>query len=284
MKFETHVHQLFDAIRNCTIGAGFNQETHASWVRTLNVDLPNMRNAPIFVLRDYAQDILSKEMMNAVFDPTPNERVRLPTPTVIMEFRVKAADGDERWIVYSRQNEDHIAAILCCKMVDSSRTWTVHPYVTKLYPTGKKRVEVGTIFDGDQMIGDSEGYDVKALRVDCITAISVVCAVILLMTMPATVVHAETVTVPKEVNRGRSLLKRSRIPNHTILTLPRVVCASLDDDGPHGTHASPKTHWRRPHERRYPSGKVVRIDRILVNAKPGESLPPPPVTEIVLRP
>lgn len=284
--FATHVHHLFDRIAKRTLGAGFTEESNLAWLDNLGAGLPVMRKAPVYVLRDPANLVIKDWLADEAITGMPLRQVHLPAPMVLLETRIatREANGergpDDLWIIQATQEAGGIQTLLFTTDVTRPKDFVLYPYVGRMFPNIPKFM-LGTFFNADQQSPNHVKVEAENMRKDCTSAAVTVCTVMMLMMAPATQVQSESVAVPKEANRGRSLLKKSRIPNHTILTLPKIV--HVAPSGPHGTHASPRTHWRRPHVRRYPSGKVVRIDKILVNAEPGLPPPPLPVTEIVLK-
>lgn len=284
MSFKTHVHHLFDKIAKRKLGAGFTRESHLSWLDHVGASLPDMQKAPVYVMRDPANLVIKDWLADEALSKMPLQHVQLPAPIILMETRIATTEPnggrgpDDLWIIMATQEARSIQTLLFTTDEHHPHDWVLYPYVGRMYPEIPQFM-LGTFFEADQKTPINDVVEAKNMQKDCTSAAVTVCTVVMLMSAPATQVQSETVTVPKDVNRGRSLIRKSRIPNHTVLTLPRVI---PDATPPQGTHASPRPHWRRSHERRYPSGKVVRIDRILVNAKPGEPPPPPPVTEVVM--
>lgn len=288
MKFETHVHLLFDAIRKNDLRAGPTYEACKKWSHAISHDFPQLQRAPVYLLRGWANELFAESVGRAVAKANLEGRFRLPHPFMLVEMTVAHLETEkdptdfERWIVFGYQMPEHVGIIVFDSDGRDPKTWFVRPPKGK-FKVGSEMIEVGAIESGTYDYFDAKPEAWEDLTNDTTLAACIFCSLCYLMDQPATPVISEAVTVPKEVNRGRSLLKKSRVPDHTILTLPKVVHVSADGQSLHGSHASPKTHWRRSHERHYASGKVVRVPETVVNHQPGQPLPPPPVTEIVLR-
>lgn len=287
MKLETHAHHLFDALRKKKVHAGLTPAAHDYWISLMGIERPIMERAPLFVLRDPVNTVMQTPAFQQVTRQKLAICTRLPSRTMLIEVRADGLGGDglpepdDIWIVYARQEEGFIQTLLCATALGLINTWSVYPFVMRVGGP-EQTLETYFLHPDDGLRPPDKGEAVEIMWRNSKTAALLLVGLLCLMNSPATEVQSETITVPRKVNRGRSLLNKSRVPDHTILTLPKVVHVSPDDHGPHGTHASPKTHWRRAHKRHYASGKVVDIPEILVN--PGEGDPPPyPVTEVRVR-
>jgi hypothetical protein len=279
MKFETHVHHLLDAIRREKISGGYTVTSNYLWNLKLRQDLNRLKQVPVLVLRDPLNAYgTNEEWVNASRALNMKQALTLPYVDVFVEAVRQYQDGEtQTWIILAERKENGGFAIML--FVTTEHGWMVYPATAWTVP-GQSGIEIGLVHEDDATPGVISEDEHDTIRGHCLNAVVVVGVLSMLMAAPAIEVQSETITVPREVNRGRSLLNKSRVPDHTILTLPKVVHVSPDGQSLHGTHASPKTHWRRSHERHYASGKVVRVPETVVNHRPGAPLPPPPVTEV----
>lgn len=285
MKLETHAHHLFDAFSRNALRAGPTAEAVQKWTAALKADMPHIRRSPVYVLRGWANELFDPSVSEAAARANVAGEFRLPHPWLLVEMNIvyesTATDPSQvsRWIVFAHQQADHIGVVVFDYDAPQTKTWYVLPAKAR-FRVGQEHVDICGI---DETTYDYFGKkpDIwDRLSDDVGMACSILFSMIYAMNAPTIEVQSRYVAVPKDINRGRSLLKKARVPDHTILTLPKV--AYVGPSIQHGTHASPKTHWRRAHKRHYASGKVVDIPEILVN--PGEGDPPPyPVTEVRVR-
>lgn len=285
MTIETHAHHLFDAFSRNAMKAGPTAEAAKKWTAALKTDMPYIRQSPIYVLRGWANELFDGSVPEAATRANMAGEFRLPHPSMLVEMSIvyenTAIDPNERshWLVFAHQQAEHIGVVVFDYDVTGTRTWYVLPAKAR-FRTGQECVDVAAIDNTTYDYFDAKPHVWERISDDVGMACSILFSMIYAMNAPAIEIQSRYVAVPKDINRGRTLLKKSRVPNHTVLTLPKV--AYVGTGSQHGTHASPKTHWRRPHKRHYASGKVVDIPEILVN--PGEGDPPPyPLTEVRVR-
>lgn len=288
MKFECHVHHLFDAIRKEQVFGGFSSETRAEWRRRLRQNLPEMERMPVFVVRDAADEVFDGEMMALARQAWAEGRVSLPYPRLFIQIQVPNMvddDGspvsDAIWIMHLVLNPEggFLEALLFLSDIGDSREWGVAPVSACLYPgSGAIEIALEVPEDPDRLTHPAVSSLLGDILRDAGAGLCAAVAVLLMLDSPAVEIRA--VKVPKEINRGRRIMKRSPVPDHTVLRLPRI--AYVDSDGT-GTHKRPRMHWRRPHRREFRPGQFTNIPLTLVARQADAPVPPAPMVEIVTR-
>lgn len=77
-------------------------------------------------------------------------------------------------------------------------------------------------------------------------------------------VHHRVEPAPVKLNKHRARKGKSPIPERHFITIRPGAVHRAKGDG-HGTHASPRTHWRRGHVRRLATGKITAVAPCIVN-------------------
>jgi hypothetical protein len=287
VKFECHTHHLLDAIRKRKLLAGLTPKGGQAYLDWFEKSLPGLVKTPVFVLRDNP-DILVDDTMAEIATAWQAEgRLKLPYPEgMFLEMRVVLEDGltEMIWIVHAQRIEaygpeqEHIRALLFIAPDELCPLWQAMPRIVSAYPGGRRQM-TAPLWEGlTYPDKDNPPHDIQMIHDNVSYAFSVLAGTLIMMASPA--VEMTSVMVPKEINRSRRIMKRSPIPDHTILRLPRV--AYVESDGT-GTHRRPRMHWRRPHTRHYQDGKTTEIPLTLVAKVEGAPVPPAPTVEIVTR-
>jgi hypothetical protein len=300
MKFQEYAHHLFDAIRRGRILMGTPDDTTEMRARDeLLAYLPEMEKIPLYVLRETTTETFDKTLFEYGHDRLAQGRIRLPFERMMFQFQVSGFVDpedpakplpDDIWIVVAtteasmpsvrkgsnlwneigRGDENSFWVSLFATSINDLGEWFEPPIMV--------RASHGRLQSFYQHNPDNERDPLARWAENAVDAAGYVVCVLAMMESPS--IELEAVKIPKQVNRGRSLLKRSRIPDHTVIRLPKIVYAH---DGEHqgGTHKRPRCHWRRPHRREYKPGEWADIPLTLVARREGEPLPPPPVVEII---
>jgi hypothetical protein len=303
MKFQTYTHHLFDAIRRGRILSACYSDDRPRLVDMWQCGLAHLERVPTYVVREPVNDIFDNDLLVLANEWTLAGKARLPVPEMLVQFRLTNRfdpDHPERpppediWIVYAATQEalrvgnlfhvnpevlegepGAIWMFVASTVITELGDWATTPLVVR-YSEVSRGLQIYAIMRGVDPVREYA----KDIEDDMIDAASWLLGTVFMMESPS--IELEAVKVPKQVNRGRSLLKKSRIPDHTIIRLPRIFYTTpAGDGGMGGTHRRPRVHWRRSHDREYRPGKFTHIPLTLVAKKEGEPLPPPPVVEIV---
>jgi hypothetical protein len=286
MKFETHVHHLFDAIRRGKVRAGFTPASNEQWLKSLQATAHVMEAAPVYVVNEPFDDLIRSDVVIEAQHANEKGQIYVPGGAFIMEGLIRAKDLNgkvglnTRWVVLLWQSEEsYMQAIHFFANAAADSVWLANPYVPQVH-SGKTEIQNAVMVITDANPPEKNQELADRLEDDAMQATVLAATLAHLLIAPPIEMKGHEVSVPREINRGRRLMKRAPVPQHTVLTLPRLTYVHAADQQAHGTHASPRTHWRRSHERHYASGKVVRVSETVVNHRPGSPLPPPPVTEV----
>jgi hypothetical protein len=302
MKFQEYAHHLFDAIRRQRVMLSMRDLNDERLARgNLARRLPEFERTPLYVLRDPADVIADRELSIISREWVREGRLALPFPKMMLQVvltdtidpeSLGVKPANDVWIILATR-EDSLPDlpefkhfISCVGPGDPNSFWvqmfetTIDALDEWIQPGAFVRVGNGDLrgYATDQLAGTPDDMREHARRVNL--AAGFLCCVLAMLDSPS--VELEAVKIPKEVNRGRSLIKKSRIPDHTVIRLPKIVYAQ---SGGHqgGTHRRPRTHWRRPHKREIKPGKFVDIPLTLVAKVEGQPPPPAPVVELVTR-
>lgn len=300
MKFQEHAHHLFDAIRRNRILFGmadWDEERRA--MANLRGHLPRIEQMPVYVLRDPANETFDGDLFEIAAEWLQQGRIKLPFPRMLLQIRLtdtfnpgeSEIPPDDIWVIMATAESDmddtptQRAFFNQVGRGDENAFWiqvfrTVESELFEwIQPCVMVRANGGLLhlYSFGEMRGDEK--EKESLRLSVMDAAGYLVATLTVMDSPS--IEVESVKIPKQLNRGRHLINKSRIPDHTVLRLPKVAYAAGEHQG--GTHRRPRTHWRRPHTRHLPSGKEASIPLTLVAKVEGQPAPPPPVTEIVTR-
>lgn len=286
MKFATHAHNLFDALRKgrikstVAVGAGYDPELE----RVRFDDRRCMEQAPVFVLGDRLNEVFTPDLFALVRERMVAGRLALPYHAMLLELSAIEDDPDDAagrlipWIIQAVAPPNRNGFVLWTFGGPSREVpnWERVPIPVLVVQDPERRTGGVSYFPKPDFLTDAHYEECVGILKDTVGCF---CGILLMMDSPA--VEIEAVRVPREFNRGRSLLKKSRIPDHTILKLPKVVYVEAPGAG--GSHATPIAHWRRAHKRILADGREVKVRMTVVAQREGEPPPPPPVTEIVTR-
>lgn len=304
MKFQEYAHNLFDAIRRGRVLLGTLDDTTEKRARDeLLAYLPEMEKIPLYVLRETTVETFDETLFEYGHDRLTQGRIRLPFERMMFQFQVSGfvdpedpekSLPDDIWIVVALTEASMPSARAGDALWDELGRGDENSFWVSLFATSIN--ELGEWFEPPVMVRASHGRLQSIYRHNpdnerdplnrwaehVVDAAGYVVCVLAMMESPS--IELESVRIPKQVNRGRSLIRKSRIPDHTVIRLPRIVYATpAGDGGMGGAHRRPRVHWRRPHTRHYQNGKTTEIPLTLVARVEGEPLPPPPVVEIVTR-
>jgi hypothetical protein len=300
VKFAVHTHHLFDAIKKGRMLSGCYEEDHHRLIGMWQNGVAELEKVPTYVMRDPGEDIYTEELFEVAREWMREKRVKLPMPQMLLQVAFSdrydpdypnVRPPDDVWVIYGctqeQMRENNIFQITPETLAgDPDAIWVFSQttVVTELHEWGSPPLAARIINGEIQLFKIHKGVSpeyryAEGIKEDLQDAASYLIATIVLMTSPS--IEVEAVKIPREVNRGRSLLKKSRIRDHTVLRLPKIVYTKGEDRG--GTHRRPRAHWRRPHDREYRPGKFTHIPLTLVAKREDEPLPPPPVTEIITR-
>jgi hypothetical protein len=286
MKYQTVAHHWFDAIRNNRVLFDRHLTDFEGMAASFQAALPVLVQLPVYVVREPVNEVFDEALTDLAFEWITDGRIKLPHPSMIWQFtatdtnRPGHADipASDVFIVLAIDEPDY-DTILFHHFVTTEELkggWIHVPCVTRIKDGRLSAMR-------HQMAGESSdtppNYE-KAEAQNAIDATYWVCSSIIMMESPS--IEIEAVKIPKQVNRGRSLIKKSRIPDHTVIRLPKIVYTSTNGHQG-GTHKRPRPHWRRPHTRHLKSGKTADIPLMLIASREGEPPPPPPVVELVTR-
>jgi hypothetical protein len=289
MKFDTVVHHFFDAIRKYRIMYDRWAVGAEDAMDMLAAILPERTRHPIYVLREPANETLADEtLVRMATEEVKRGGLRLPFPRTVWQFTVTDMVDDparpdactpDVWIVLASEIQEEGGApdiwiSLFTGSAADPREWLVIPAAARIHD-GQLRLMRFQMKDPPPNDADRAARDTAMIQ----DAAMFVCTCLVLMQSPA--VEVEAVKVPRDVNRGRRLMKRPQVPDHGVIRLPRL--AYVGKDTPAGTHARPRCHWRRSHRREFKPGEWTDIPLTLVARRGDEPPPPPPVTEIVTR-
>jgi hypothetical protein len=307
MTFESHAHHLIDAFRRRRIhGAGYDEDRERiGGVLLLEQEYAS---ASIFVVREPVNETIGTDLLDLAWGWQAEGRLRLPADHCL--FQIRLSDvlpnpetgehyPDDMWIIHAATEtglanligddmvhtdhdpgpdggrDDTAFALQIFKTdVDDPHNWFAGPVTARV---AHGRVRTYRYRTRREWLDEN----LDSLSDDCLDAVNFVIGILAMMQSPA--LEVARVHVPKQINRGRSLLRKSRIRDHSVLRLPKLVLADGERGPGGGTHRRPRPHWRRPHTRHYSDGKTVEIPLTLVARREGDALPPPPVVEIITR-
>lgn len=301
MKFQEYAHHLFDAVRKRRVVMCMRNVEQEHRARdNLASFVPDLERLPLYVLREPANETLDTGLLEIASERLQQGRIKLPFDRMLVQLTyTDTYDPSDR----SRVTPDDVYIVMATRedvMVDTPDQRAFFERVgrgddaafwVQIFETSFEELDMWLqppllvrVSDGRlhcYQFGDFAGSDEQLDQLSNVVtdAAGYLCAILTLLDSPS--VELEAVRIPKEINRGRSLIKKSRIPDHTIIRLPKIAYTSPAGEDQGGTHRRPRSHWRRPHDREFKPGKFTHIPLTLVAKKEGEPPPPPPIVEIV---
>jgi hypothetical protein len=300
MKFHEYAHHLFDAMRRRRVIMSMIDRAKEMEAReNLARRLPEFESTPLYVLREPANVVVDDDLRTFARERLRDGRLTLPFPRMLLQITLTdthdpdhpgVAPAPDVWIILATREDALPDTPVFRHFLDSlgpgapDDIWiqmfetTLDALDEWLQPGAFSRASVAALktYATNAFAGTPDDMRQHSNRV--MEAAKFLCSVLAMLDSPS--IEIEPVKVPKEINRGRRLMKRPQIPDHTVIRLPKLVYASAGEDKG-GTHKRPRPHWRRPHRREFKPGKFTEIPLTLVAKRPDEPPPPPPVVELV---